>query len=132
MTDEGAKLMRKIDGKARTSEYKEVFIDSQRVAELLSVKKKTIEAWRQKDIGPSYYKFSCGTIRYDIDEIMEWAKDRQVGSRRTPWAKDPLTDAAKTPSSPPPLTAPEDNHEPDFDDAFNDAARVFVRDDIPY
>ncbi|MFF2387213.1 helix-turn-helix transcriptional regulator [Agromyces sp. NPDC058104] len=52
------------------------FLTQHEVAELLQVPERTIEDWRLFQTGPRYMKLGRH-VRYDIAEVLAWAKERE-------------------------------------------------------
>lgn len=49
-------------------------------AQALNVSEFTLESWRVRGCGPSYVKLTRKTVRYPLDEIELWLKNRTLSS----------------------------------------------------
>ena len=47
-------------------------------AELLGVPPEVLFEWRQKGEGPPYLHITARTLRYDRDDVVEWARSHRV------------------------------------------------------
>ncbi len=54
-------------------------LDTQQVADLLSVSVSTIRKWRMAGDGPPWLKLSGGVVRYDPEVLTEWIASRVKG-----------------------------------------------------
>lgn len=61
-------------GFALTQEMKNEFLTTEEVAEFLKVGKSTIEQARINGSGPKFVKFGPKTIRYQVDDVINWGK----------------------------------------------------------
>ena len=61
------------------------FIDTIKAARILRVSPSTLSQWRQRDIGPPYYKIGR-TIRYKVVDIKDYCV-RVVPSKDKPYDK---------------------------------------------
>jgi predicted DNA-binding transcriptional regulator AlpA len=54
-------------------------VDEKKIGEILGWSRQTLsnKRWAGND-GPPYIRLSARCIRYDIDEVMKWAKAREV------------------------------------------------------
>lgn len=52
-------------------------------AEAIGVTVQTLRQWRCKKVGPPAHKLPTGGIRYDVDEVVKWAKS----NKETPGAE---------------------------------------------
>ena len=50
----------------------------QEVAEILNVKRSTVDNWRSLGKGPAYVKLATGAIRYDEAELRNWVESQRV------------------------------------------------------
>jgi hypothetical protein len=55
--------------------------DEEQAAKLLKVSIKTLQGWRQRKIGPRYFKLS-NRVRYSIDDLKEWLSSCAVEPQR--------------------------------------------------
>ena len=47
-------------------------------AERLAVQPRSLEAWRQRGIGPRYLRYSKTCVRYRLSDIQAWVATREV------------------------------------------------------
>lgn len=52
-------------------------LDEKEVARLLSNSPRTLQAWRQRGVGPPYHKLEYG-IRYKFGYLVRWCEERRV------------------------------------------------------
>jgi excisionase family DNA binding protein len=57
----------------------EIFLTTEQVAELLKVKRSTLDQWRHKGEGPPYVKIGA-TIRYKKSSLLEYLDSSTVQS----------------------------------------------------
>jgi predicted DNA-binding transcriptional regulator AlpA len=59
----------------------EELIDDYRVAEICGVKRATCIRWREKKVGPPFYRVNR-SVRYSDNEVRIWLRTRRVVPRR--------------------------------------------------
>ena len=57
----------------------EPLLTTQQVADYMGKKKKTLENWRYKNLGPEYIKLVNGSIRYEPRTIRKYVKNNRGG-----------------------------------------------------
>ena|SRR5215471_10199925 len=50
----------------------DIVLTSDSVAQLLKIARKTLEAWRQRGIGPRFVRYSPRCVRYRLCDVQEW------------------------------------------------------------
>lgn len=67
-------------------EKEKEFVKESTAAKLLDVTPQTIRMWRYREAGPPFVRIGR-TIRYNVEQIRKWAKERTVYPTRTPTGK---------------------------------------------
>ena len=52
-------------------------IDPAGAAALLAVRRRTLEYWRRKQVGPPFYRLGSSTVRYSVRQLSQWAESRR-------------------------------------------------------
>ena len=55
-------------------------IGQDKAAEILGVQPRTLEAWRQKLIGPRFIHHSARCVRYRLSELQAWVAAHEVNT----------------------------------------------------
>lgn len=58
----------------------ERLLSQNEAAEFLRVQPRTLEAWRQKLIGPRFIRHSARCVRYRVGDLQAWVVSRQVNT----------------------------------------------------
>jgi predicted DNA-binding transcriptional regulator AlpA len=58
----------------------DVLFTEDRAATLLSVTRRTLQAWRMRGSGPLYVKISSRCVRYKRSELLSWIESRSRAS----------------------------------------------------
>jgi predicted DNA-binding transcriptional regulator AlpA len=58
----------------------DVLLTESRAATLLSVTRRTLQAWRMRGTGPRYVRISSRCVRYSYDELITWIESRSRSS----------------------------------------------------
>ncbi len=58
------------------------FVSEVELEQITGISRRTWQKYRLFNRGPRYYKI-CGSIRYEIDEVLAWIKSLAVVSRGT-------------------------------------------------
>lgn len=56
------------------------YVSQATAAEFLGVQPRTLEAWRQRGIGPRYLRYSKTCVRYRLSDIQAWVATREVNT----------------------------------------------------
>jgi predicted DNA-binding transcriptional regulator AlpA len=56
------------------------YVSQAAAAEFLGVRPRTLEAWRQRGIGPRYLRYSKTCVRYRLSDIQAWVAMREVNT----------------------------------------------------
>jgi predicted DNA-binding transcriptional regulator AlpA len=62
----------------------EVLLTEGRAAALLSVTRRTLQAWRMRGTGPRYVRISSRCVRYSYNELVTWIESRSRSSTAEP------------------------------------------------
>jgi DNA-binding transcriptional MerR regulator len=52
-------------------------LNEQQAAEILHISVKTLQAWRQRKVGPRYYRLS-NRVRYQFSDLLQYISDCAV------------------------------------------------------
>lgn len=55
-------------------------LDTPTAAEVLGVTPRTLESWRTEGRGPSYLRLGHHTVRYDLNDVLAWLRERREAS----------------------------------------------------
>ena len=58
----------------------ETLLDQRQAASFLSIEPRTLEAWRQRRIGPRWLSYSRRCVRYRLSDLQSWLSEREVGA----------------------------------------------------
>lgn len=58
----------------RTAQTPRPLLDEKAVAAWLGVSRRTVQSWRQKGVGPTYNKLATGTVRYRLEDILDYMR----------------------------------------------------------
>lgn len=50
-------------------------------AQFLSLSKRTLQAWRMKQMGPPFHKLENRLIRYKAEDLQQWLDDSSQGGK---------------------------------------------------
>jgi predicted DNA-binding transcriptional regulator AlpA len=59
------------------------FLNEHEVANLMGIKVRTLQKWRQRDIGPRFRRLGKA-IRYDLSDVESWIAAAPTGGGRPP------------------------------------------------
>ena len=53
-----------------------MLVSENKMAPMIGVEPQTLQNWRVSGRGPRWYKLPSGGVRYDVDEVLAWAKSQ--------------------------------------------------------
>ena len=59
----------------------ERLLDQEQAAALLNVNSRTLEAWRQRRIGPRWLSYSRRCVRYRLSDLQAWLTEHEVQTK---------------------------------------------------
>lgn len=62
-------------------------LTSNEAAKYLASSPRTLETWRARGQGPPYIAFNSRAVRYRLEDLEEWVKNRLRKSTADAWAK---------------------------------------------
>ncbi|HQQ00981.1 MAG TPA: helix-turn-helix domain-containing protein [bacterium] len=62
-----------------TPQIAPTYLTQKETAEELRVSPRTLEKWRRSGRGPRFIRYSQRAIRYDRDDVRQWAESRKSG-----------------------------------------------------
>lgn len=58
-----------------------ILMTEQEAADFLALERETLRKWRQRGVGPGFYRLQGRTIRYSQGELVEWLEAQRDGGR---------------------------------------------------
>lgn len=52
------------------------------VAQMCGVRRRTVQRWRERGVGPAYHEYEGGAIRYHVHDVLTWRRARRVEPKR--------------------------------------------------